>query len=304
MSGGNGRAPAGEMMQPDWIAVDWGTTRLRAAAMAGDRVLHEAESAEGMGTLTPAGFEPALLRLIGDWTPGPLDVVACGMIGARNGWAEVPYRPVPCTPLGPLVRLSARDPRLSVRVVPGLSQSSPPDVMRGEETQIAGFLGQEPGFDGILCLPGTHSKWVRISAGEVVGFQTFLTGEMFDLLATRSVLRHTVGSDWDAEAFTTALSDALARPEALAARLFSLRAGALLGHGSDGARSRLSGLLIGAELAAARPWWLGQDVVVIGAADPARIYAQALTAQGAAPRSADGTAVARAGLGLARRGGR
>ena len=101
--------------------------------------------------------------------------------------------------------------------------------MRGEETQIAGFIAAHPEWDGILCLPGTHSKWAHISAGEVVSFRTFLTGEMFAPLSRQSVLRHSVGGDgWDDAAFVTAVSDTLSRPEHLASSLFSLRAGSLL----------------------------------------------------------------------------
>jgi phosphonate metabolism protein PhnN/1,5-bisphosphokinase (PRPP-forming) len=92
--------------------------------------------------------------------------------------------------------------RLSVHVAPGLRQGKPADVMRGEETQIAGFLALNPNWDGVICLPGTHSKWVHISAGEVVSFQTFLTGEMFALLSQASVLRHGMqGDGWDDAAF-------------------------------------------------------------------------------------------------------
>jgi 2-dehydro-3-deoxygalactonokinase len=85
-------------MTPDWIAVDWGTSNLRAWAMdAAGRARAEAASDAGMGGLAPSGFEPALLALIGPWlAPGRVtDVVACGMVGARQGWTEAPYAAVP-----------------------------------------------------------------------------------------------------------------------------------------------------------------------------------------------------------------
>ncbi len=287
----------------DWIAVDWGTTRLRAWAIgpAGD-VLAEAASDEGMGGLARDGFEPALLRLVGPWLGPAVEVIACGMVGSRQGWVEAPYRAVPCAPLGgPLAEARAADPRLRVRVAPGLKQERPADVMRGEETQIAGFLAAHPRFDGVICLPGTHSKWARLSAGEVVSFATFMTGELYAVLATQSVLRHALGAGWDDAAFAEAVSDALARPERLAGQLFGLRAGGLLGQvGPDAARSRLSGLLVGAELAAARPYWLGQDIVLIGSEPLVSHYAQALALQGTAPREADARAMTLAGLAAAR----
>jgi 2-dehydro-3-deoxygalactonokinase len=270
---------------PAWIAVDWGTTNLRAWAMdAGGAVLAEAVSDDGMGKLTRDQFEPALLRLIGQWLAGNPAILACGMVGSRQGWCEAPYRAVPCSPLdaGALVTVPTVDPRLAVRIAPGLKQVAPADVMRGEETQIAGALRLMPGYDGILCLPGTHSKWAQISAGEVVSFQTFMTGELFALLSQNSVLRHGMeGGGWDETAFDTGLSDALSRPERIGARLFALRAeGLISGLAPAAARSRLSGLLIGIELAAARPYWLGQRVTLIGADALSAAYARALGQQG------------------------
>jgi 2-dehydro-3-deoxygalactonokinase len=289
----------------DWIAVDWGTTHLRAWAMAEDGTVRaEATSDDGMGRLERDAFEGALLSLIEPWLgAGPMDVLACGMVGSRQGWAEAPYAKVPTNPseLSP-VRVATRDPRLRVAIVPGLGQAAPPDVMRGEETQIAGFLAAAPGFDGVLCLPGTHAKWVQISAGEVVSFRTFMTGELFDLLSAQSVLRHSVGADEiDADAFRDAVSDTLSRPEMLAQRLFSIRAAQLLdGVGAQVSRARLSGYLIGAEIAAARSYWLGQDVVVAGAPALCEVYAMALSTQGVAVRTSEAAPLTRLGLMRAR----
>lgn len=291
------------MTEPAWIAVDWGTTHLRAWGIGRNgAVLAEAASDDGMGRLRPEEFEPALLALVGGWCAGPTEILACGMVGSRQGWVEAPYRAVPCAALGgTLARPATADPRIAVHVVPGLKQTDPPDVMRGEETQIAGFLATHPRFDGVLCLPGTHTKWAHVSAGEVVSFSSYMTGEIYDLLAHASVLRHSVGPGWDDAAFAEALSDTLCRPERLAARLFSIRAEGLVGQTSpDAAAARLSGLLIGAELAGARPYWLGRPVAIVGSARLVEIYATALEAQGAAALRADGRAMTLAGLAAAR----
>lgn len=274
------------MQRPDWIAADWGSSHLRVWGMRRDgTVLFRKSSDAGMGGLPADGFEPALLALIGDALgAGQTSVIVCGMAGARQGWAEAGYATVPCAP--PTVQTATPvrtvDPRLSVHILPGVSQTAPADVMRGEETQIAGFLALNPKFDGILCLPGTHTKWAHISAGEIVSFRTFMTGELFALLSKQSVLRHSVDSDgWDAAGFADAVSTAMSQPSDLAARLFSLRAEALLnGLAPDTARARLSGLLIGVELAAARPYWLGQHVALIGDDRLCAAYADALAAQG------------------------
>jgi 2-dehydro-3-deoxygalactonokinase len=184
-----------------------------------------------------------------------------------------------------------------------MKQASPPDVMRGEETQIAGFLALNTGWDGVICLPGTHTKWVHVSAGEVVSFQTALTGELFALLARHSTLRHSIAeTGWDEDAFAAALDQARSRPERLAAALFALRADDLLnGCPPDTARARLSGLLIGADLAASRAYWLGQQVAVIGASETAAPYVRALQLQGVPATVADGDRMTLAGLTAAHR---
>jgi 2-dehydro-3-deoxygalactonokinase len=286
---------------PDWIAVDWGTTHLRATAMGAGGPLARAESADGMGSLAPDQFEPALLGLIGPWlTAACTPVLACGMVGSRQGWAEAKYRAVPCVPLdaAALTRVQTHDPRITVHIAPGLRQDQPADVMRGEETQIAGALALIPDYDGVFCLPGTHSKWVHISAGEVVSFQTYMTGELFALLSGQSVLRHSIATvGFDAAAFDVAVSDALSRPDRIAAHLFTLRAESLLGNADPvAARSRLSGLLIGIELAAAKPYWLGQPITLIGAPALCAHYACALIAQGLHPKTLPAADCTLAGL--------
>ena len=286
----------------EWIAVDWGTTNLRAFAMGREGVIAQATSDDGMGKLDRDGFEPALLRLIGPWLTEGLvtEVVACGMVGSRQGWHEAPYRAVPCAPLDPgsLVTAPTRDGRIRVRLVPGLKQANPADVMRGEETQIAGALALMPGFDGVICLPGTHSKWAHLSAGEVVSFQTYMTGEMFALLSQASVLRHGMqGEGWDEAAFDVGVSDALSRPERIGAKLFGIRAeGLIAGLPAAAARARLSGLLIGMELAAARPYWLGQAVVIVGSEGISNSYARALKGLGVEARMVTGGEAVLAGL--------
>lgn len=286
-----------------WIGVDWGTSNMRAYVMGdGGTVIATLRSDRGSGQLAQDEFEPALLALVSDHlhpdrvTP----VVACGMVGSRQGWAEADYVAVPCEPpiLSAPVSAPCRDPRISVRIIRGVKQEKPADVMRGEETQIAGYLSVNPKFDGVLCLPGTHTKWVRISAGEIVSFQTFMTGELFSLIAGQSVLRHSIAKEgWEEDAFTAALSDSLSKPEAIAARLFTVRAGSLLSDASPiAARARVSGLLIGMELAAARPYWLGQDVAIIGTKHLAEAYRTALSQQGLAPQMTDADAMTLTGL--------
>ena len=220
------------MSEPDWIAVDWGTSNLRAWAMGEDgRVLGEASSDQGMLRVAPGAFEATLLALISDWLPadGSVLVLAAGMVGARQGWVEAPYATLPCSGVDPasIIEVAVRSPRLDMRILPGLCQQDPPDVMRGEETQIFGFLSAHPGFDGMICLPGTHSKWVQVRDGQVIRFHTALTGEMFALLSEQSVLKHSMSDGWDDAAFLDGMRAGMRRPENLTASLFAIRAASL-----------------------------------------------------------------------------
>lgn len=286
------------MLKPDWIAVDWGTSNMRAWAMsASGSVLGEARSDRGMGSLRPDEFGDALREAIAGWDYTGVPIIACGMVGAKQGWIEAPYAAVPCaaTPEG-FTKPDAGD--LDVHIIAGLKQAEPADVMRGEETQIAGFLAMNKNWDGVICLPGTHTKWAHISADEVVSFQTYMTGDLFAAISGNTVLKHSVISDgWDNDAFDTGVADAMARPERLAARLFSLRAEGLLNGMQNGtAKARLSGLLIGAELAGAKPYWLGQQIAVIGAGGLSALYVRALAAQSAPATQVKGDAITLAGL--------
>jgi 2-dehydro-3-deoxygalactonokinase len=295
-------------MKTEWIAADWGTSNLRAWVFGPeDTLITELGSPAGMGQLAPEEFEAALLELVETYLPeGQVTpVVACGMVGARQGWIEAPYQAVPCAPAAADQAIAApcQDPRIDMRILPGVKQDEPADVMRGEETQIAGFLALNPRFDGVICLPGTHTKWAHVSAGEIVSFRTFMTGELFGLLSKRSVLRHGMsGKDWDEAAFAEAVSDVMTRPQALGAELFSLRAELLL-HDLSGAkaRARLSGLLVGLELAGARPYWLGQNVALIGDAALSALYAQGLDLQGVPAAITNTTQMTLAGLKAARK---
>ncbi len=286
-----------------WIAVDWGTSNLRVWNMTDDGTVLESRSSEkGMGRLKPDEFEAVLIGLVDDWLKedGITTVLACGMVGARQGWVEAPYKTVPCSPAqGAGIVAPVRDPRIAVTILPGLCQYQPSaDVMRGEETQIAGYIAQNPEFSGVLCLPGTHTKWVEVSGGQVLRFKTFMTGEAYALYSGQSVLRHSVAGDGlEPEVFKSVVSDAVTRPELVPSKLFEIRADDLL-NGQSGvvAGSKLSGLLIGQELAAARDFWDQRAVALIGAETLCSLYSAGLGTQGYAPEIMDVTAMTLSGL--------
>ena len=147
------------VMNPNWIAVDWGTTNLRIwrCDQAGN-VLDETKVQMGMGTLTASEYEGVLISHIAHHLSDDVitEVLVCGMAGARQGWQDAGYLTAPCdTPaLNQAVTVHTKDPRIMVRILPGIKQPEPADVMRGEETQIAGFLKHTPDYNGLICLPG------------------------------------------------------------------------------------------------------------------------------------------------------
>ena len=272
----------------DWVAVDWGTSNLRYWVMSSDEVLHSSRMPLGMVNLDQGSYEKILVNELDTFlhpsrsTP----ILICGMAGARQGWREAPYKSIPCKPpeLHEAIRVKCQDPRIFVKILPGLRQNSPSDIMRGEETQIKGILRKYNRFDGVVCLPGTHTKWVRISAGEIVSFQTFLTGELFSLLSERSVLKHSLSKEGlDEEIFKNSIQEIISDNKIFAARLFSLRAESILENLSDlNARSRLSGYLIGLELSGSRSYWLGETVFILGEDSISLAYEIGLRSQGVA----------------------
>lgn len=308
--------------QLDWIAVDWGSSNLRAWALDKQgNVLAKNSSEKGMLSLTPADFEAELYRVVDGWLPTSRQVVVmiCGMAGARQGWREAAYLATP-TRLDQLsqgaVTPTLSNPQLKVYLLPGLSQSASVhfDVMRGEECQLAGLVAQTPGLSGWICLPGTHAKWATLTDGAVSHFATYLTGELYQLLTQQSVLKHSIGEDSLNEpacktAFMTAVTQMNQAPQTFSNRLFQLRAQDLLDDSLPSGLSRsavlaawLSGLAIGLELAGAcEQVTPGEPITLVGNDALCQRYALALEALGHRSHSVDGETAVLAGLALAYR---
>jgi len=240
------------------IALDWGSTRLRAFLLGADgEVLETRQSNDGASALHGTdGFAAALAALVGDWRaqqPG-LKLLACGMVGSQHGWREAPY--VRCPADAADLAGQALQVDEALRIVPGLvDDKGGPDVMRGEETQIVGALALHPelGDDACLVLPGTHSKWARVRQGRVTGFATHMTGELFALLRQHSVLARLMPADGSSPASPGAFLqgvDAAREDGGLAHQLFAVRALGLFKRlASEQLPDYLSGLLIGHEIA-------------------------------------------------------
>jgi 2-dehydro-3-deoxygalactonokinase len=291
------------MGRPVLLACDWGTTNLRAWTLdASGKAAAHREFALGVSKLAPGEAER---RFRAEVRPAlaaeALPAILCGMVGSTLGWRAVPYADCPAG-LGDL-RSAMTEVAPGVRIVPGLrcqGLAGAPDVMRGEETQILGWLAQHPQRRRgriVLCHPGTHAKWVLIEDGRIVRFVTAMTGELFAVLGQHSVLSSDAPADDDA-AFAAGLA-AAGDGSALAARLFTARSRVVGGDApAQTTSSYLSGLLIGAEVAAV-PQQLGErpaQVVLLGDAALCGRYRSALERIGIDVETFDGEAAAVAGL--------
>ena len=278
-------------MNTTLLGIDWGTSNRRAYLVdrAGNCL---ARHEDGQGMLAVGRDFAASLAALRDTMriDAAVPVLMSGMVGSASGWQEVPY-------LGTDVALADLPAHLApvaghpgCYIVPGYcAREGSVDVMRGEETQLLGalMLGIR---DGWTVLPGTHSKWVFLRAGRVDQLATYMTGELFAMLAAGGTLSTLMaaGAD-DAAAFEAGLQEARrARP--LSNALFGVRARVVAGAmPAAQARSFVSGLLIGTEFVAAQAHAAEQDgaLSIIGSPALAGRYAGAAAHFGMTARAFD-----------------
>lgn len=275
------------------IAIDWGTTSARAYRLdAQGRILDQRSAPLGVQTIAAGGFPAALKALLGEEVAAEVPLLACGMVGSRQGWIEAPYRECPAG-LAELAAALTPVPGSRLALVPGLichDADGVPDVLRGEETQIIGALadtGAALGGPRLVILPGTHSKWARVGAAGIEAFATFMTGELYALLREQSILgRLAVAGAEDHAAFARGVQASLRPAASLSHDLFSARTLALTAAlAPEGVADYLSGLLLGAEVAAARRWAerhveQGESVSLVGDAPLCERYRSALACAG------------------------
>lgn len=295
-----------------FIAVDWGTTHMRAMlCRAAQPLLDRDAIIEGPGISRLGGPVPAaLFDAIVPWVKeyGQLDVLLGGMVGSNIGWRETSYVSCPLTPVELSRHLEVFEEQgHRIAIVPGVScvnALGQPDVMRGEEIQVLGWLSRNitaSNGERLLCLPGTHTKWVRLSNRELTRFTTSLTGELFALLQQYSVLvpEEGAGSEFDATAFGQGVDLAGHYGDDLLHAVFSTRSRKLAGDSDFGdAASYLSGLLIGADVRSAlRANQIGGAAIeLVGAPTLCERFAMAIEQLGYKSRTTDGGEAAHAGF--------
>jgi len=278
------------------IALDWGTSNLRASLLGeGGRLIERRSAPGGVMAVSDGRFEQALREVCGDWLgQHHVPLIASGMIGSRQGWREAPYVACPAAArdLSQCLTTVPLSHGATLHIVPGLhciGNDGIDDVMRGEETQLWGA-----DLPAVSCavLPGTHSKWAWTgAAGEIVRFQTYMTGELYGLLTRHSILGRLMafGQERPAE-FERGALIGLAEHARLTHIVFAARTAGLMGRTEpEGLPDFLSGLLVGAEIGAA----LGSGaaapahVVLIGEADLCRRYETGLRLAGVPCSRAD-----------------
>jgi 2-dehydro-3-deoxygalactonokinase len=276
-------------VKADLIAIDWGTSNLRASLLGdGGAVLESRAAAGGVMAVPERRFAEALSALCGDWIEQhACPAIASGMVGSRQGWREAPYVACPAS----LVQVAAQltrielTPRVALHIVPGLrciGADGQDDVMRGEETQLWGAALPA----GSCCvLPGTHSKWAWAGeAGEITRFQTFMTGELYGLLTQHGILGRLMQFGHERpQAFTRGVQLGLAEHASATHAIFAARTAALMNRiEAEGLPDFLSGILIGIEIAGAVRHERPPQVSLLGDDTLCRRYEAALALAGIA----------------------
>ena len=285
------------------IAIDWGTTAARAYRLdAQGAVRDERSAALGISHVRDQRYAEALADLLGDWQTDPAPRLACGMIGSRQGWVEAPYVECPAS-LEAIAAGIAPVADAALGIVPGLrtrDRFGIPDVMRGEETQLIGAVAASEA-SVLAVLPGTHSKWACVERGRVIDFATYMTGELYAVLLTHSLLGRMAERTQPAAigpTFHQGVRRGLAAGE-LTHAMFGARTLVLTGElAPAGVDNWLSGLLIGREVADAIAWAIEQHadatrVRIIGSDVLADRYAAALVVAGITAERGDRDAAAR-----------
>lgn len=285
------------------IGVDWGTTSFRAFRLAQDGSIRDRRVAlKGLLNVPDSRFADTLREEVGPWlAAGENHILLSGMIGSRQGWKEAPYLPCPAGAADLAAGLVEIEFDWGqVKMVPGLSaadEAGVTEVMRGEETQVFGVL-QAMGGSGLACLPGTHSKWVRVESGRIVGFSTHMTGEAFGALRGHTILGRMMR---EGPADGAPFDEGVRRsgdPGGLLHHIFGARALVLAGRLAEtDSAAYLSGILVGHEVRAALRGRRGEVVHVIGAPELTTLYGRAISANFGYPERHDGEAAAR-GLAL------
>ena len=207
---------------------------------------------------------------------GNAPVIISGMASASIGMIDLPYKHLPVHADGSDLMIKKFNKTDSfphdIFIVSGVRTVN--DVIRGEETQLAGCSSAQ---DGLFIFPGTHSKHIWVKDGIVVDIKTYMTGEFFELLATKSILSSSVAkalaTDRLLHAFDKGVNDAGLN---LLHASFLVRTNQLFNtYSKEENYFYLSGLVIGGELKELKNT-NDTDIILVGAVELCSYYEKAL----------------------------
>lgn len=283
-------------MTARYIAIDWGSTNLRAWLYEDDNCLESRQSEAGVTRLNGKSPEAVLAEVTQHWRDSATPVVMAGMIGSNVGWKIAPYLPVPACFSAIGEQLTAVSD--NVWIIPGLciSRDDNHNVMRGEETQLLGARTLSP--SSVYVMPGTHCKWVQADAAQIHDFRTVMTGELHHLLLQYSLVGAGLPEQQpSSDAFAAGLARGIHSPAVLP-QLFEVRASHVLGNlPREQVSEFLSGLLIGAEVASMSDQFAGsQSITIVAGTALTSRYQQAFRAIGRDVCTVSGDTAFQAGI--------
>ncbi|EPE7491357.1 2-dehydro-3-deoxygalactonokinase [Cronobacter universalis] len=285
-------------MTSRYIAIDWGSTNLRAWLFQDEQCLESRQSEAGVTRLNGRTPEAVLAQVTAGWRDNATPVVMAGMVGSNAGWKIAPYLPCPArfADIGSQLTTVAE----RVFIIPGLcvSRDDNRNVMRGEETQLLGARELAPA--PLYIMPGTHCKWVQADAQQVNDFRTVMTGELHHLLLTHSLIGAGLPEQQQsADAFNAGLEQG-AETDAPLTRLFEVRAAHVLGSlAREHVAEFLSGLLIGNEVASQLRHWQPdskQPLTLVASPSLASRYQRALALLGYTAQALEGDRAFQTGI--------
>lgn len=254
------------------LCCDWGTTNFRLYLLntLNQEVLGQLKDAKGVAILFKEWkaqkeqnripfFRQFLQQKIGQLAEqtnnnlSQIPVILSGMSSSSIGMEEVAYTLAPFNIHQPQLNHKKIDATTTYPndyyIFGGLRTQN--DVMRGEEVQMVGIRTLLP-KEGCLCiLPGTHSKHISIKEDQLITFDTFITGEVFQLLKNHSILSASVATEPSVDIALDFFKKGVleSRKGNILNQLFKVRTNTILNHLSSTAnQAYLSGLVIGTEL--------------------------------------------------------
>ncbi|GGO82775.1 2-oxo-3-deoxygalactonate kinase [Marinobacterium nitratireducens] len=285
------------------IFVDWGTSNFRAFLLDRDSgaELDRRVSDRGIRPLQSEDIASYLDRQIADWRGADTALYLAGMVGSSRGWRESPQLDLPldATALASALMPVPELPRTWILPGARVVSERKVDVMRGEELQALGALSVMATGNATLCLPGTHSKWVRAAGGRLRDFTTLMTGELYQAVRFHTLIGEPARDDrpFDPTAFALGL-EAVEAPGGVLHALFEGRSRMLQAElAPEQVASYLSGVLIGEEVRCMRQSAPDLNrVLLIGAERLQAPYHQALQYCGIEASWIDGDRASQAGM--------